>query len=73
MASIYWQYHGSNRVFAPYNAYNLGLKGMAWDVANGGVYPDDTAVGTGSNWDGSGAGPIMDNAKDFGGVVLRTL
>ncbi len=54
-------------------AYNLGLKGMAWDVANGGVNPDDTAVGTGSNWDGSGAGPIMDNAKDFGGVVLRTL
>lgn len=32
-------------------AYNLRLKGFAWDVANGGANPLDTAIGTSSNWD----------------------
>jgi hypothetical protein len=32
-------------------AYNTGLKGFKWDVSNGGANPNDTALGTGSNWD----------------------
>jgi hypothetical protein len=49
-------------------AYNIGLRGIAWDVANGGVNPDDTALGTGSNWDS-----VMDNVKDLPGIAIQTL
>lgn len=49
-------------------AYNLGCKGFAWDVANGGVNPDDTALGTGSNWDS-----VMDSVKDLSGVAIQSL
>ena len=31
--------------------FALGLKGYAWDVANGGKSPADAAIGTGTNWD----------------------
>ena len=49
-------------------AYNIKLKGTAWDVANGGVNPDDTALGTGTNWDS-----VMDDVKDLAGVAIQTL
>jgi len=49
-------------------AYNIKLKGTAWDVANGGVNPDDTALGTGTNWDS-----VMDNVKDLAGCAIITL
>ena len=49
-------------------AYNIKLKGTAWDVANGGVNPDDTALGTGTNWDS-----VMDNVKDLAGISIVTL
>ena len=49
-------------------AYNLGCKGLAWDVAVGGANPDDTALGTGSNWDS-----VMDNVKDLPGVAIQSL
>lgn len=49
-------------------AFNLGLKGHAWDVANGGVNPDDTALGLGSNWDS-----VMDDVKDLPGVAIQSL
>jgi len=49
-------------------AYNLGLKGTAWDVVNGGVNPDDTALGTATNWD-----TVMDDVKDLSGVSIQTL
>jgi len=49
-------------------AYNVKVKGHAWDVANGGVNPDDTALGTGTNWDS-----VMDNVKDLGGVAIQSL
>ena len=49
-------------------AYNLGVKGTAWDVANGGVNPDDTALGMASNWDS-----VMDDVKDLAGVRIETL
>lgn len=46
-------------------AYNIGIRGTAWDVANGGVNPDNTALATGSNWDS-----VMDNVKDLAGVAI---
>lgn len=49
-------------------AYNMQLKGFAWDVANGGVNPDNTALATGSNWDS-----VMDDVKDLAGFAIRTL
>lgn len=49
-------------------AYNISLKGMAWDVANGGINPTNALLGTGSNWDS-----VMDSFKDFGGIALKTL
>ncbi len=49
-------------------AYNVSVKGFAWDVANGGVNPDASALGTGSNWDS-----IMDADKDLAGFAIRTL
>lgn len=33
------------------HGFGLGLKGYSWDVGNGGQNPDDTALGTGSNFD----------------------
>lgn len=49
-------------------AYNVKIKGTAWDVANGGVNPDNTALGTGTNWDA-----VMDNVKDLSGVAIVSL
>jgi len=31
-------------------AYNVELKGMAWDIANGGTNPNDASLGTGAYW-----------------------
>lgn len=46
-------------------AYNLSLKGARWDVTNGGVNPNGTALGTASNWDQTVA-----SMKDSAGVVI---
>ena len=32
-------------------SFGLGLKGYAWDTANGGKSPTDAEIATGSNWD----------------------
>lgn len=48
-------------------AYNLGLKGFKWDVANGGANPTDATVATGSNWDTAAT-----SYKDFAGVVIQS-
>lgn len=48
-------------------AYNQGLKGFKWDIANGGANPLDTALGTGSNWD-----PAASSYKDYAGVVIQS-
>lgn len=48
-------------------AYNLGIKGFTWDVANGGKNPLDAAVGTGTNWD-----KIFASHKDLAGVILQS-
>lgn len=47
-------------------AFNLGVKGFKWDVTNGSSNPDDTALGTGSNWD-----KAVTSNKDLAGVVLK--
>lgn len=48
-------------------AYNLSMKGMAWDVQNGGVNPTDNALRTGSNWD-----PVVASYKDYPGVIIQS-
>lgn len=48
-------------------AYNLGVKGFTWDVANGGKNPEDAAVGTGTNWD-----KIYTSYKDLAGVIIQS-
>jgi hypothetical protein len=48
-------------------AFNVNLKGFKWDVTNGGVNPDATAVGTGTNWDKAATAD-----KDLGGIVIST-
>jgi hypothetical protein len=46
-------------------AYNLGIKGAKWDMTNGGINPDATALGTASNWDLRAT-----SMKDSAGVVI---
>lgn len=46
--------NGNQRIETTWQAdYTFGvkLKGYAWDIANGGASPDDTALLTGTNWD----------------------
>lgn len=47
-------------------AYNLGVKGFKWDVANGGANPSSGTLGTASNWD-----KVATSNKDLAGVVLK--
>lgn len=49
-------------------AYNLGLKGFQWDVANGGgINPTNANLGTGSNWD-----KVATDNKSLAGVVIAS-
>lgn len=48
-------------------AYNMGVKGFKWDVANGGANPSDATLGTGSNWDA-----VRGSFKDFAGVIIQS-
>lgn len=47
--------------------YNLGVKGFAWDKANGGASPTDAAIGTSTNWDQN-----VTSLKDVAGVIVDT-
>jgi hypothetical protein len=47
------------------SSFTLGLKGYAWDIANGGKSPTDAEVATGTNWD-----LIASSTKDTAGVML---
>lgn len=49
------------------HAYNISVKGFTWDMGNGGVNPDATALGTNSNWD-----KIAASNKSLAGVMLLT-
>jgi Major capsid protein 13-like len=46
-------------------AYNVGLKGFRWDVANGGANPNSTAIATATNWD-----KVATSNKDLLGVSI---
>lgn len=62
--------NGDENIKRTYQAewsYNLALKGFAWDKTNGGHSPNDTAIGTGTNWD-----KYATSAKDLCGVVVKT-
>lgn len=48
-------------------AFNLGVKGFTWDVANGGANPNSAALGTSSNWD-----KVYTSAKDLAGVIIQS-
>lgn len=46
-------------------AYSVKLKGVKWDVANGGLNPLNAAVATGSNWD-----IVVTDTKDMLGAKM---
>lgn len=46
-------------------SFGLGLKGYAWDTANGGKSPTDAEIATGSNWD-----KIATSIKHTAGAIL---
>lgn len=48
-------------------AFNLNVKGFAWDVTNGGANPTDATIGTTTNWD-----KVATSDKALAGVVLVT-
>lgn len=49
-------------------AFNLGLKGFAWDTTNGAANPTDAAVGTASNWD-----KVVQDNKAIAGIRITSL
>lgn len=55
------------RTFQAEWSYNLGIKGFAWDVDNGGKAPSNSALGTGTNWD-----KYATNIKDTAGVMVNS-
>ncbi|GGB51533.1 hypothetical protein GCM10011505_35750 [Tistrella bauzanensis] len=46
-------------------AFNIRVRGFAWDVAGGGINPTDAAIATAANWDAVAADP-----KGMAGVRL---
>ena len=61
---------GKENIQTTYQAewsYNLGLRGYAWKTAVGGAAPNDTALGTGTNWE-----KVVTSNKDTAGVLLKT-
>src|SRR5690606_29597341 len=44
--------------------FSLGIKGYAWDTANGGKSPTDAEISTGTNWD-----LVVDSVKHSAGVL----
>lgn len=59
--------NGKERIESTFQAdytFGLGLKGYAWDEANGGKSPDDATLSTGTNWD-----MVATNIKHTAGVI----
>ncbi len=46
--------------------FGLNIKGYAWDMENGGKSPDDTEIGTGTNWD-----QFVSDIKNTAGTLLK--
>lgn len=60
--------NGDENIQRSYQAewsYNLGVKGFAWDKANGGHSPNQATLLTASNWD-----KIVTDNKDLAGVLM---
>ena len=60
--------NGNTRIGTTFQAdysFGLGLKGYAWDTANGGKSPLDASIGTGTNWD-----VVVSNIKNTAGTLL---
>lgn len=58
--------NGDENIIRNYQAewtYNVGVKGWAWDKANGGHSPNDAAIGASGNWD-----RYSTSIKDLAGV-----
>lgn len=61
---------GKENISRTYQAewsYNVGIKGYAWDKANGGASPTDAALFTATNWD-----KYSTSIKDLAGVLLKS-
>lgn len=61
--------NGDENIIRTYQAewsYNVGVKGFAWDKANGGKSPTDAALFTSTNWD-----KYATSEKDLAGVVVE--
>ena len=59
--------NGKERIETTFQAdydFGLGLKGYAWDIANGGKSPTSAELATGSNWD-----QIVNSVKSTAGVI----
>jgi len=46
-------------------AFNVSLRGFKWDTTNGGINPDASTLGTGTNWD-----KAANNNKSLSGVIV---
>jgi hypothetical protein len=46
-------------------AFNVNVKGCAWDLTNGGTNPSATALATSSNWD-----QVVSDVKSLGGIRI---
>lgn len=54
------------RIYQAEWSYNVGIRGFAWDKANGGKSPTDAALFTSTNWD-----KYATSDKDLAGVVVE--
>ena len=62
--------NGNENIVRTYQAewsYNLGVKGFAWDKANGGKSPTDSALAVATNWD-----KYVTSPKDGPGIMILT-
>jgi hypothetical protein len=60
--------NGNERIDTTFQAdyaFGVGIKGFAWDEANGGKSPTDAELQTGTNWD-----QYATSIKDTAGVLL---
>jgi len=59
--------NGKERIETTFQAdysFGLGLKGFAWDIANGGKSPTNAELATGANWD-----MFVNSVKSSAGVI----
>lgn len=49
-------------------AFNVGVRGFAWDITNGGANPSAANLGTGTNWD-----QVATDDKNTAGVALKCI